>query len=215
MERIYFYKMTTDNGGAPHVRDKLLSLAICKPMIRSTAKPGNLILGFAANSMNANNGLIYVARVTEKLVGDDYYTATYAQRGDCIYERRGGHFVWRSGALYHGPGDLAHDLGDSDDYPRANVLLSSEFRYFGGSASADYKARYPVIKDAVESLTQGHRVGHVTSLWKALAQLAEEVLATPQSALGVPTSAPDCDVCLRDDDEEVCVVDEDGLRTHC
>ena len=73
MERIYFYKMTTDNGGAPHVSDKLLSLAICKPMIRSTAKPGNLILGFAANSMNADNGLIYVAQVSEKLGGDEEF----------------------------------------------------------------------------------------------------------------------------------------------
>lgn len=215
MERIYFYKMTTDNGGAPHVSDKLLSLAICKPMIRSTAKPGNLILGFAANSMNADNGLIYVAQVSEKLGGDDYYATTYAQRGDCIYERRGGSFVRRAGARYHGPGDLPRDLGDPPDYPRANVLLSREFRYFGGSASADYKTRYPAIRDAVESLTQGHRVEHVASLREALRQLADEVLATPQSVPGTPTTAPDCDVCLRDDDDEFCVVDEDGVRTHC
>lgn len=34
MPKIYFYKLTADNGGAPCVQDGLLSLAICKPMIR-------------------------------------------------------------------------------------------------------------------------------------------------------------------------------------
>jgi hypothetical protein len=33
VERIYFYKLTADNGGAPCVEDGLLSLAICKPAI--------------------------------------------------------------------------------------------------------------------------------------------------------------------------------------
>jgi len=40
MARIYFYKLTTDDGGAPCVQDGLLSLAICKPMIRGTAEVG-------------------------------------------------------------------------------------------------------------------------------------------------------------------------------
>jgi len=38
MPKIYFYKLTCDDGGAPCVQDGLLSLAICKPMIRSTAE---------------------------------------------------------------------------------------------------------------------------------------------------------------------------------
>lgn len=49
--RIYFYKLVADNGGAPCVENGLLSLAICKPMIRKTAKEGDLILGFAGNSL--------------------------------------------------------------------------------------------------------------------------------------------------------------------
>lgn len=216
MKRIYFYKLTTDNGGAPHVRDGVLSLAICKPAIRSTAKLGDMILGFAANSMNANNRLIFVAQVSEKLDGDDYYTATHAQRGDCIYERRDGHFVRRNDALYHDrPGDLAHDLGEYPTYPRANVLLSNRFRYFGASGSDEYKTRHSEIGEAVKSLGRSHRVEHAADLRDALWKLAEEVLEAPQSAPGTPTSAPDCGVCLRDDDDEVCVVDEDGVRTHC
>jgi Nucleotide modification associated domain 2 len=49
MSDIYFYKLTADNGGAPCVRHGLLSLAICKPMIRKTAEEGDLTFGFAAN----------------------------------------------------------------------------------------------------------------------------------------------------------------------
>jgi Nucleotide modification associated domain 2 len=46
MSDIYFYKLTADNGGAPCVRHGLLSLAICKPMIRKTAEEGDLTFGF-------------------------------------------------------------------------------------------------------------------------------------------------------------------------
>jgi len=157
--RIYFYKLTTDDGGAPCVQDGLLSLAICKPMIRSTAEKGDLVFGFAANSLHADNQLIYIARLTDKVRNGDYYER-FARRGDCVYERCGGRFAWRQGALHHGQNHLVHDLGMHPDYARANVLLSNDFRYFGAHGSANYKAQYPLIKDAVENLGQGHRVHH-------------------------------------------------------
>ena len=62
---IYFYKMTVDNGGAPYASEKLLSLAICKPMIRSTARERNWIFGFGGK--NYGEKLVYVAIVTERL----------------------------------------------------------------------------------------------------------------------------------------------------
>lgn len=128
------------------MQDGLLSLAICKPMIRSTAERGDLIFGFAAKSLHADNRLLYIALVTAKARSGNYYTmGRFAHRGDCIYERRGDRFVWRSGALHHGPRDLVHDLGEHPDYAKANVLLSDDFRYFGANGSAEYKARYPLI----------------------------------------------------------------------
>jgi hypothetical protein len=69
MNKVYIYKITVDNGGAPCVSGDILSLAICKPAIRSTAKCGNIILGFSANSLYKDNCLIYVARVTKNLGG--------------------------------------------------------------------------------------------------------------------------------------------------
>ena len=73
MSRIYFYKLTSDNGGAPCVQDRLLSLAICKPKIRMNAQPGDLIFGFAANSLYSDNRLIYIAQISERVCDGTYY----------------------------------------------------------------------------------------------------------------------------------------------
>jgi hypothetical protein len=159
MNRVYFYKLTNDSGGAPCAQDGLPSLAICEPMIRVTAAPGDLIFGFAASSLHRDNRLLCIARVTDKAMHGDYYTTRrYAGRGDRIYRWRGGRFRWRQEALHHGPKDLVHDLGEPPDYDRAQVLLSDDFRYFGANGTDDYKSRFPRIKNAVEKLGQGHRM---------------------------------------------------------
>ncbi|HPY31129.1 MAG TPA: hypothetical protein PLT00_12660 [Verrucomicrobiota bacterium] len=47
--RIFVYKMTADNGGAPCLMNDLLSLAICKPKIRHKAKVGDWIIGLGGS----------------------------------------------------------------------------------------------------------------------------------------------------------------------
>ena len=74
MHRIYIYKLTSDDGGAPCVRDGILSLAICKPAIRSVAKHGSIVLGFAGNDLYKGNCLIYAATVTKNLDGRKYFS---------------------------------------------------------------------------------------------------------------------------------------------
>jgi hypothetical protein len=82
MSRIYYYKLTADNGGAPCIDGNWLSLAICKPRIRSTAEKGSLVFGFAANSLHTDNRLIYIACVTEeKLREGAYYKNKNMQHG--------------------------------------------------------------------------------------------------------------------------------------
>lgn len=199
MPKIYFYKLTSDNGGAPCVQDGLLSLAICKPMIRSTAKPGDLIFGFAANALHLDNRVIYVATVTDKACNGNYYsTNRYKHRGDCIYERRASRFYWRNRALHHGREHLVHDLGQPPNYKKANVLLSSDFRYFGASGTAEYKSRFQLVKKAVEQLGQGHRVRHAERLYAELLSLKQQIWKnTPKRVAGKPTSAPRRSVCHR------------------
>src|SRR5438876_339194 len=102
MAEFYFYKLTEDDFGAPCVKDGLLSLAICKPMIRAAAKVGDVIFGFAANSLHSDNRLIYIARVTKKLVRGEYYKeAKYERRGDCIYKSAGDTYHRRRNPRYH------------------------------------------------------------------------------------------------------------------
>lgn len=199
MPRIYFYKLTADNGGAPCVQNGLLSLAICKPMIRSRAKLEDLIFGFAANSLHHDNRLIYVARITTKVGNGDYYRESrFAKRSDRVYEWRRNCFSWRHEALHHGPKDLVHDLGPPPDYKKANVLLSTDFRYFGVSGTAEYKSRFQLVKKAVEQLGQGHRVTHVEPLRMELMALKEQIWKkTPKSVAGEPTSTPRRSVCHR------------------
>jgi hypothetical protein len=175
MQKIYFYKLTTDNGGAPCVQNDLLSLAICKPMMRKSATEGggDLIFGFAANSLHRDNPLIYLARVTKKLCNGEYFKdAQYAERCDCIYRFEGDCFVWKPEALHHCPEDLRHDLGEFPEYFRANVLLSNDFRYFG-EAAIEYKSEFPLITDAIKHLGPGHRVNHSHALQEELICMQE------------------------------------------
>lgn len=201
MPKIYFYKLTTDNGGAPCVQNDLLSLAICKPKIRRTAKEeeGALIFGFAANSLHRDNPLIYVARVTKKLHNGEYFKdAQYAQRSDCIYRFKGDRFVWKTGSLHHGPEHLEHDLGKSSEYLNANVLLSNDFRYFGKAGSDEYKSKFPHVTDAIQKLGQGHRVKHDPALRDELLCMKEWVWQTAQKKkMGEPMNKPSRSACHR------------------
>lgn len=197
--KIYYYKLTADNGGAPCVDDGLLSLAICKPLIRTGASVGDLIFGFAASALDGTNSLIYVAEITAIVPEGRYYQEPrYAGRADCIYARRGDRFEWRTGALHHGPEHLSHDLGPYPTYPRARVLLSESFRYLGARGTADYKSRYPFVRNAVECLGQGHRVNHTERLVAQLLALKQDLwTGFRRKVVGRPRSAPDRCVCHR------------------
>jgi hypothetical protein len=176
---VYIYKMTSDDGGAPCVWKGVLSLAICKPAIRSSASEGSIILGFAANELNRNNPLVYAAKVTLRLEHGEYFTAPRFQgRPDRVYERLNGRFKWHPAAKFHSQKNLRHDLGNPPAYKRANVLLSEgarNFRYFGSDCPLDYKSRFPVLKGLIESLTQGHRVNLSMELRREVDALVEEV----------------------------------------
>jgi len=178
MGRIYFYKMIVDNGGAPCIQDGFLSLAICKPRIRCSGDVGDLIFGFAANSMHADNRLIYAARITATIRNGEYFRdRKWRDRRDCIYEWRRDRFEWRPGALYHGPKNLGHDLGHPPVYDRAHVLLSHDFRYLGAKEDSSYKDRFPLIKQAVELLAIGERINHPEGLRREFLELAQQLWA--------------------------------------
>lgn len=210
MTKVYIYKLTTDDGGAPCISDGILSLAICKPAVRSTAQRDNVLLGFAANSLYSNNCLVYVARVTRNLGGRVYFwEPEYATRPDCIYYWNDRYFERKGGAKYHSVNDLEHDLGEAPGYSRANVLLSERpenFRYFKGKCPIDYKQEYPHLKLLVERLGQGHRLNFEPELHEELRQFIQR-LWNAQSVYRKTTvpDAPCHDKCSTGDDEFVSV----------
>jgi hypothetical protein len=200
--RIFFYKLAHDTGAAPCVHRGLLSLAICKPRIRCGAEVNDLIFGFGANSLRPRNRnrLIYVARITQKLAVGEYYKGKkYISRDDCIYRYDARQFWRRKNAKFHfNENDLTHDLGASPKYPRASVLLSLDFRYFGIAGTAEYKSKFPKIMQAVENLGIGERVNHDPELRTQLLDMKDWVWRTTHGkVLGSPTEAPARSNCHR------------------
>jgi hypothetical protein len=196
IDKIYFYKMTTDNGGAPCSYRSVLTLAICKPKIRSTAEENDWIVGFGGKDLNER--LIYVAQVNQKLKDGEYYkNDKYFKRPDCIYrwDPGGQKYYWLNGKKYHpGGANLNHDL----DNGKALVLLSQYYSYFGNLGTSQYKAKYPEIKKHIETLKQGHRINHSETLFDQLCMLIEESIASEKN--GKPSnldSGGKCD-CIED-----------------
>jgi hypothetical protein len=173
----FVYKMTTDNGGAPCVANGLLTLAICKPAIRSSGEICDWIYGFGGKELKGR--LIYIAEVNYKLSNGAYYRSRkYANRPDCIYryDVKDERFVRKRTALYHkGNENLKRDLGDCPIYPRANVLLSCNFRYLGDAGEKISGDDYPLLTRILNSLKQGHRVNHDAALAKELEELRNKV----------------------------------------
>lgn len=195
MSRDYVYKLTHDANGAPCIEGDILTLAICKPMIRATARVGDFLFGFAASSLRRDNRLVYIARVTGVEVGGDYYEhERYAERPDRVYVRGDdGRFSIRPDAAYHDCGTLLErDVGAFPEYEKARVLVSDDFRYFGTSSEppiVDLSA-YPAVRRLVHGLGQGHRVNHPPEVSGELRQLrlalwsmhAERVVGAPSDS---------------------------------
>ena len=200
---IYVYKMITDNGGAPCVWRNLLSLAICKPMIRRVAAKGALIFGFGGKKHRER--LIYIAKTTEKPPTGDYYEQSkYSRRPDCIYKNVAGIAARKKGALYHNTLDeRRRDVGIH--FQRANVLLSDDFRYFGEVGTDQYKHKYPAIKALVERLKRGHRVNHSATLRSELLQLQNDMWRRyRRKKLGPPTDSDRSKLCNLDTPSVLC-----------
>lgn len=219
--RIYVYKCVVDDGGAPCVDNSLLTLTICKPYIRSTAKTNDLIFAFGSNweTEVQPNRLIYIAEVDRAIRDGVYFnTREFLHRSDCIYEWRAGRLEWRPGAAFHARGSgKRSDIGKAPAYPKANAILSKDFRYFGAKGTADWKATAPTLTKLVERLGQGHRVNFIESLETELLGLKaatwrrypnKRVMGRPLHALGTH---------LADESEGACVteISSRSCRTRC
>ena len=84
--RIYLTKI---GGGAPCIKNGLLSLAICKPAIRRTAKKGDWVTMFASTKI-AGKGVrdrLYCMFEVSDVITMQEYGENHTNRMDCIYDQ--------------------------------------------------------------------------------------------------------------------------------
>ncbi len=197
MARVYVYKIVADNGGAPCVWKELLSLALCKPQIRKSAKEKDVIFGFGGKDYGER--LIYIAEITRKPKAGEYYQKVeFAARPDCIYaEDAVGVPQRKSTATYHKDTDeRRRDVGMK--FESAYVLLSENFRYWGGNGTDWYKHEFPLVSSLVEGLKQGHRVNHSVKLQEQLMALKDKMWSQyGKMILGRPTETDKARICNR------------------
>lgn len=158
--RLYTYKVQHDGGSAPNPYNGVCTLAICKPAIRRTAKPGDVVVGFGCKS-NGDNELriVYCMVVDEEITWDEYIRYCSSGLLDKIPKNSDdpGDCIWKSAKeiIPNDPRDSwsRHDASDfrRDVISGEKVLLSRNYWYFGSASIICI----PV--DMLPLLGRGHR----------------------------------------------------------
>jgi Nucleotide modification associated domain 2 len=72
--RVFSYVMVVDDGGAPNFEAPFTTLAVCKPRIRLSAQPGDLVIGFSGQPLSSEpNAVRWAGIVCERLPFADYW----------------------------------------------------------------------------------------------------------------------------------------------
>ena len=199
--RVFSYIVSKDYGYAPNPFHGVCSLACCKPDVRRSAQPGDLILGLT--SKDRGNRLIYGMLVAERLSFEQYWHDQRFQskrpdmasnrgvdrRGDNHYEPiRNGVFRQHPSRHSHPDGsekaesmrvDLGHDR-------RNPVLLGTRFCYFGAEAIVLPAELFFLI------VGRGHRCifteDQVRLATEAFSQLPQGIQAPPHRWSGADES---------------------------
>ena len=134
MTCLFSYIAVHDTGDAPCVDGGLLTLATCKPNIRSAAKIGDWVAGFHSISARPQKAgwtpgrLIWIGQVSD-LMSPGQYQFYHQYRRDAAYRRVSEGEYERIRPHYHDdPKSIAKDL-------RAPVLIFDPRQtwYFGGA----------------------------------------------------------------------------------
>jgi len=141
--RLYSYILRHDGGFAPNPFSGVCTLACCKPVIRRTARPGDLVLGLTPKPLGFQ--LSYAMEVHESLTFDEYWgdTRFKAKRpqwsspsrvdrvGDNCYEPDG-HQGFHQHPSVHSNRDGTEDTSNKKwDLSGQRVLVGGKYWYFG------------------------------------------------------------------------------------
>ncbi len=146
--KIYSYVIPTDDGSAPNPYWGICTLAICKPAIRRTARPGDWVIGTGSKRSplgDISKKLVYAMQVEQVVTMKTYDLISrvidsrkipcfeteqnsldlFQILGDCIYDFSGSRSNPRQRKGVHIRDNKNKDLRGE------NVLTSSNFYYFG------------------------------------------------------------------------------------
>jgi len=144
MPRVFSYVVASDSGFAPNPFHGWLTLACCKPRIRSAAENGDVVVGLSARCER----VVYAFQVEERLAFGAYWadrrfrkkrakwtgTRRLERCGDNIYEPDGGAgFVQQPSQHYDNEKGRERPLAKARDLSSDSVLAGRRFVYFGGA----------------------------------------------------------------------------------
>ncbi len=158
--RFFFYIVRQDSGFAPNPFHGYCTLAVCKPKIRTTAQPGDWVVGFSSRCEH----VVYAMEVRNKLDFEQYWhdsrfhckrpsqDTPIQRRGDNIYEPLGNGMFRQLPSQHSKPWFGNEDPeAKTHDLSGRFVLVATNFIYFGASG--------PKIPPDLEFLrvARGHR----------------------------------------------------------
>ncbi len=137
---IFSYVITHDSGFAPNPFGGFLTLATCKPRIRSQASKGDFIVGTGSSRTVGSQTMVYAAQISDVITLEEYGSEEkyqvkrpasrsewWRKHGDNIYVNVDGKWTQRRN-VHHFEKDVEHDLSGK------NVLVCQRFWYFGENA---------------------------------------------------------------------------------
>jgi len=142
----YAYVVAQDYGFAPNPFHGACTLATCKPRIRKRAQVGDYIFGGGSAAHGRSGHLVFFMRVSEVTTFCEYWKDARFQckrpnlhgskmqaYGDNIYHRDRKSGDWLQADSYHSRRGGRPNRDNVDhDTQTANVLIASEFAYWGG-----------------------------------------------------------------------------------
>ena len=126
--RLRSYVVAEDSGFAPCVKNRVCTLACCKPVIRRVSREGDWVLGTTSSKRGAGR-LVYLMQIDKLLSFADYYRDRRLRlRPDNIYRPLGKERFYQKKNAHHGPANIHMDLSSK------HVLVSKNFIYLGNKA---------------------------------------------------------------------------------